>query len=96
MLPPSQAGFGGIIIRSGQGGRHEFPLVAGLPARLDPSGKIVALGQTSELSRDLPPGKYRIRIEALGQQLEEPLTIAPDKTTEISLGVEGDRFVLRR
>ena len=51
---------------------------------------------TSELSRELPPGKYRIRIDALGQQLEDPLTIAPNKTTSLSLGVEGDRFVLRR
>ena len=63
---------------------------------LDLSGKIVASGQTSELSRELPPGKYRIRIDALGQQLEEPLSIVPNETTAISLGVEGDRFVLRR
>ncbi len=38
---------------------------------------------------------YRIRIEALGQQLEEPLTIVPNQTTRISLGVEGERFVVR-
>jgi hypothetical protein len=59
-------------------------------------GTIVASGQTSELSRELPPGKYRIRIDGLGQKLEEPLTIAPNETTVISLGVENDRFVLRR
>jgi hypothetical protein len=59
-------------------------------------GTVVASGQTSELSRELPPGKYRIRIDALGQQLEEPLTIVPNKTTTLNLGVEGDRFVVNR
>ncbi len=61
----------------------------------DSSGKLLVSGQTSELSRELPPGKYRIRVDALGQQLEEPLSIAPNETTAISLGVEGDRFVVR-
>jgi Ca-activated chloride channel family protein len=63
---------------------------------LDASGKVLVSGQTSELSRELPPGKYRIRIDALGQVLEEPLTIVPDQTTALGLGVEGDRFVIRR
>jgi len=40
----------------------------------DSSGKLLVSGQTSELSRELPPGKYRIRIDALGQTLEEQLT----------------------
>jgi len=62
----------------------------------DAAGNLLVSGQTSELSRELPPGKYRIKIDALGQQLEEPLTIVPDQTTSISLGVEGDRFVVRR
>jgi hypothetical protein len=63
---------------------------------LNASGSIVASGQTSELSRELPPGKYRIRVDALGQVLEDSLTIAPNQTTTIGLGVEGERFVLRR
>jgi Ca-activated chloride channel family protein len=63
---------------------------------LDASGKVLVSGQTSELSRELPPGKYRIRIDALGQVLEEPLTIVPDQTTTLGLAVEGDRFVIRR
>jgi hypothetical protein len=62
----------------------------------DASGKLAFSGQTSELSRELPPGNYRIRIDALGQVLEEPLTIVPDQTTMLGLGVEGDRFVIRR
>ena len=62
----------------------------------DASGKLIASGQTSELSRELPPGKYRIRLDALGQRLEDQVTIAPNETTAISLGVEGDRFVLKR
>jgi hypothetical protein len=62
----------------------------------DSNGKLLVSGQTSELSRELPPGKYRIRIDALGQTLEEPLNIVPDQTTSMSLGVVDDRFVLRR
>jgi hypothetical protein len=63
---------------------------------LDGSGKPIASGQTSELPRELPPGEYRLRIEALGQRLEQPLTIMPSQTTTLTLGVEGDRFVLRK
>jgi hypothetical protein len=63
---------------------------------LTASGQVLVSGQTSELSRELPPGKYRIRIDALGQILEEPLTIVADQTTTLGLGVEGDRFVIRR
>ena len=63
---------------------------------LDKSGKVLASGQTSDLSRELPPGDYRIRIEALGQKLEEPVTIMPDQTTPLSLGVDGNRLVVRR
>lgn len=63
---------------------------------LDSSGKVLASGQTGELSRELVPGNYRIRIDALGQKLEEPLTIVADEITSISLAVEGDRFVMQR
>ena len=63
---------------------------------LDSSGKVLASGQSSELSRELPPGNYRLRIEALGQRLEEPVTVAADETTTLMLSVDGDRFVLRK
>jgi hypothetical protein len=63
---------------------------------LDSKGEILVSGQTSELSRELRPGKYRIRIDALGQVLEDSLTIVPNQTTTLSLGVEGDRYTLRR
>jgi hypothetical protein len=57
---------------------------------------VLVSGQTSELSRELPPGPYRLRIDALGQTLEQSITITPDQTTSIVLGVEGDRFVIRQ
>jgi hypothetical protein len=63
---------------------------------LDGSGTVLVSGQTSELSRELPPGSYRIRIDALGQVLEDKLTIVADQTTTLALGVEGDRFVIKR
>jgi hypothetical protein len=62
---------------------------------VDKSGQVVASGETSELSRELPPGQYRLRIEALGQKLEEPVTIVPEQTTTVRLAVEGDRFVVQ-
>jgi hypothetical protein len=63
---------------------------------LDGKGAILVSGQTSELSRELPPGKYRIRVDALGQVLEDSITIVADQTTRLGLGVEGERFVLVR
>ena len=62
---------------------------------LDQSGKVLASGETSELARELPSGEYRVRIEALDQALEEPVTIVPDQTTVLSLAVEGGRFVIQ-
>ncbi len=62
---------------------------------LDVAGKVIASGQTSELSRELAPGNYRVRIDALGQKLEEPMAIVADQTTKLTLGVENDRFVVR-
>ncbi len=63
---------------------------------LDAKGQVLVSGLTSELSRELAPGKYRIRIDALGQILEEQLTIVPNQTTILGLGVENDRFVIQR
>jgi Ca-activated chloride channel family protein len=62
---------------------------------LDAAGQVLVSGQTSELARELPPGAYRIRIDALGQLLEAPVTIVPNQTTVLSVAVEGDRFVIR-
>jgi hypothetical protein len=63
---------------------------------LDKAGKVLVSGQTSELSRELPPGTYRLRIDALGQVLEESITIVANQTTSLGLGVDGERFVIKR
>jgi hypothetical protein len=64
---------------------------------LDASGgEVLVSGHTSELSRELAPGKYRIRIDALGQVLEDSLTIVANETTLLGLGVEENRFVIQR
>jgi hypothetical protein len=62
---------------------------------LDDSGKLVASGETSELSRELPAGHYRVRIAALEQTLEDEFDVVPDQTTMLAVGVDGDRFVMR-
>src|SRR5205814_2022545 len=63
---------------------------------VDAKGQIVWSGLTSELRRELAPGTYRVRIDALGQRIEEPVTIAADQMATLSLVLEGDRFVIRR
>jgi hypothetical protein len=63
---------------------------------LDETGKVVASGESSELSRELPPGAYRVRIDALGQKLEDSVTIVPDQTTVVRLVVDKDQFVIQR
>ncbi|MGB5133130.1 MAG: VWA domain-containing protein, partial [Steroidobacteraceae bacterium] len=62
---------------------------------LDSNGKVVASGETSGLSRELLSGNYRIRIDALGQKLEDSVTIVADQTTTIGIAVEGDQFVIQ-
>jgi hypothetical protein len=63
---------------------------------LDAAGRVIVSGQTSQLGRELPPGRYRIRIHALGQELEAPVEIVPDQTTSLAIGVEGEHFAIRR
>ena len=62
---------------------------------LDRSGAVVTSGETGELTRELPPGQYRVLINALGQRLEAPVTIVADQTAVVALEVEGDGFVIR-
>jgi hypothetical protein len=61
---------------------------------LDAKGNVVANGETSELSRELPAGSYRVRMNVLGQALEQPATIAADQTKTLSLEVVGNQVVL--
>jgi Ca-activated chloride channel family protein len=63
---------------------------------LDTAGRVIASAQTSQLGRELPPGQYRIQVHALGQELEAPVTIVPDQTTSLAIGVAGDHFAIRR
>ena len=62
---------------------------------LNSAGQTIVSGETSELGRELPPGKYRLQVHALEQELDAPLTITPNQTTSLAIGVEGDRFVIR-
>ena len=62
---------------------------------LDASGHIVVSGETSELSHEMSPGAYRVRLNVLGQVVEEPLTVVADQTASIDVAIENDRFVLR-
>jgi hypothetical protein len=63
---------------------------------LDSSGKVIASGQTSQLDRDIPAGQYTVRIRALDQVLEAPITVAPNQTVSMAIGVDDGRFVVRK
>jgi len=63
---------------------------------LDSAGKVVVSGESSQLDRELAPGAYRVRVHALEQVLEAPVTIVPDQTASLAIGVEGDHFVIKR
>jgi hypothetical protein len=63
---------------------------------VDASGKVVMSGQTSVLDRDISAGQYTVRIRALDQVLEAPITITADQTTSLAIGVDGGRFVIRK
>lgn len=63
---------------------------------LDTKGNVVAAGETSELSRELPAGTYRIRMNVLGQALEQPATVVADQTTPLAVEFDGQRLVLRQ
>jgi Ca-activated chloride channel family protein len=63
---------------------------------LDSAGQLVASDQTSEIDRELAPGSYRIRVHALEQTLEAPVTVVADQTTSLAIGVDGDQFSIKR
>ena len=63
---------------------------------LDGKGRVVASGETSELSRELPVGQYQLRMSVLGEELRAPAAIVANETTALALDVEGDRVLLRQ
>ena len=63
---------------------------------LDESGKVIASAQSGPLDRELPAGKYTVRIRALDQVLDAPVTITADQTSAVTIGVDDGRFVVRK
>jgi hypothetical protein len=63
---------------------------------LDAQGHVVAAGETSELSRELPAGSHRVRMNVLGQTLEQSATIVADETTALALETEDNQVMLRQ
>ncbi|MFO1466548.1 MAG: VWA domain-containing protein [Steroidobacteraceae bacterium] len=63
---------------------------------LDGKGHVIASGETSELSRELPAGQYQVRMIVLGEELRAPTAIVANETTALALDVEGDRVLLRQ
>jgi hypothetical protein len=62
---------------------------------LDEKGHIVASGETSDLSREVPAGKYQLRMNVLGEAVQAPAVIAANETTSLTLNMDGDRITLR-
>ncbi len=59
------------------------------------SGRVLLSGLTGEPGRELAAGDYLVRIKALGQPLEQKVTIVPDQMTTLSFAFEGDKLMLR-
>ena len=62
----------------------------------DSSGKSVATAQTGALGQELAPGDYRVVVHAPGQDLEERVTIAVEKTTTLTVAIKDGKFVIER
>ena len=62
----------------------------------DTSGKSVATAQTSPLGLELPPGDYRVVVHALGQDLEEHVTIVAEKTATLTVTLKDGKFVIEK
>lgn len=62
----------------------------------DMSGKSVATAQTSPLGVELLPGDYRVVVHALGQDLEERVTIVAEKTATLTVTLKDGKFAIER
>ena len=62
----------------------------------DSSGKLAASAQTGALGQELPPGDYRVVVHALGQDLEERVTIVAEKTATLTVTLKDGKFVIER
>lgn len=62
----------------------------------DSSGKSLATAQTGPLGLELPPGDYRVVVHALGQDLEERVTIVAEKTATLTVTLKDGKFAIER
>jgi hypothetical protein len=92
---------GGRYYRAQNGGELARALMLASVNRLpfevfDASGKSVATAQTGPLGVELPPGDYRVVVHAPGQDLEEKVTIAAEKTATLTVTLKDGRFAIER
>jgi hypothetical protein len=57
---------------------------------------LVSTGDTSALGSELSPGAYRVVVHALGQELEEAVSVVADRNVVLTVALNGDRFVINR
>jgi hypothetical protein len=92
---------GGRYYRAQNGGELTRALMLASVNRLpfevfDTAGKLVATAQTSPLGLELPPGDYRVVVHALGQDLEERVTIVAEKTATLTVTLKDGKFAIER
>lgn len=62
----------------------------------DAAGKQVGKGETGDPREELPPGKYKVVVQAVDQELvAENVSIASNKETMLKVVLKEDRFVLK-
>jgi hypothetical protein len=61
---------------------------------LDVAGTKVAARETGLLAEELPPGQYRVVVNALGQQLQQRVVVERDKVTVVKVVLHGDKLAL--
>ena len=62
----------------------------------DGSGRQIANGEAGDDGQEVPPGDYRVVVQAAGQKLEaRPVTVATGKDVTLTVTVHNDQFVLQ-
>ncbi|MDQ7842822.1 MAG: VWA domain-containing protein [Armatimonadota bacterium] len=60
----------------------------------DTAGRVVAQGEAGDLGDELPPGRYKVVVQAADDTLTANVTVVADQTAVFAISLRGDRFVL--
>lgn len=71
--------------------------VEGFPYKVfDAAGRLVAKGEAGALTDDLPPGDYKVVVQAADQVLVAGVKVVAGRSTVVKVALKDGRFVLER